>query len=94
MTSETSSGIEEWQQRPPFIKAQNGKEPGMVYWTGKCHCGRVAYQINKEKPLDAKYCHCTGCQVLHGWSRVSSLSPYLVARPIYLVNPTTKFYIY
>ncbi|EEH05211.1 conserved hypothetical protein [Histoplasma capsulatum G186AR] len=41
MTSETSSGIEEWQQRPPFIKAQNGKEPGM--WAAIFHKSDLAF---------------------------------------------------
>ncbi|EEQ89459.2 uncharacterized protein BDCG_04579 [Blastomyces dermatitidis ER-3] len=65
MVSETPSGLEEWSQRPPY-KAHRTEEFGTVYWTGKCHCGRVTYQINRERPLDVKYCHCTGCQVLHG----------------------------
>ncbi|PGH32429.1 hypothetical protein GX50_04794 [[Emmonsia] crescens] len=65
MASETTSCLDEWQQRPPY-KIQGREEFGTVSWTGKCHCGRVSYRIHREKPLDAKYCHCTGCQALHG----------------------------
>jgi len=31
-----------------------------------CHCGRVRYWISRDKPLVAKFCHCGGCQKLHG----------------------------
>jgi hypothetical protein len=31
-----------------------------------CNCTRVQYQLRREKPLAAKYCHCRACQVLHG----------------------------
>ncbi len=31
-------------------------------YEASCHCGRVKYQLSREKPLDAKYCHCTTCQ--------------------------------
>jgi hypothetical protein len=26
----------------------------------------VQYQLSREKPLDAKFCHCKTCQVIHG----------------------------
>ncbi|PGH03977.1 hypothetical protein AJ79_07209 [Helicocarpus griseus UAMH5409] len=65
MASENPSASEQWQHEPPY-KIQGGDEFGAVYWTGSCQCGRVSYKLNREKPLDAKYCHCTGCQVLHG----------------------------
>ncbi|OAX83510.1 hypothetical protein ACJ72_02125 [Emergomyces africanus] len=65
MACESPPGLEEWQQKPPY-QIQGGEKFGTVYWTGKCHCGRVEYRINRERPLDSKYCHCTGCQVLHG----------------------------
>lgn len=37
-----------------------------VKWRGRCHCGRVRYQLRRERPLASKYCHCTTCQRLHG----------------------------
>ena len=30
-----------------------------------CHCGAVAYEVCAD-PVDAKVCHCRGCQTLHG----------------------------
>jgi len=30
-----------------------------------CFCGRVRYEVSAE-PVDAKLCHCRGCQKLHG----------------------------
>ena len=45
-------------------------------WDGSCHCGRVTYQLSRKKPLKAKYCHCTTCQVLHAapfqWAAIFS----------------------
>ena len=30
-----------------------------------CHCGAVRYEV-RAVPVEAKICHCRGCQVLHG----------------------------
>jgi len=30
-----------------------------------CFCGRVRYEVSAD-PVDAKLCHCRGCQTLHG----------------------------
>lgn len=30
-----------------------------------CHCGAISYEVGAE-PVDAKICHCTDCQTLHG----------------------------
>jgi hypothetical protein len=43
-----------------------------VKWEGACHCGRVQYQIKRDKPLAAKFCHCRACQVIHGPSQKCS----------------------
>ena len=34
-------------------------------YEARCHCGTVRYQVSAE-PVDAKICHCTMCQRLHG----------------------------
>ena len=34
-------------------------------YTARCHCGSVVYEVGAE-PVDAKFCHCRDCQVLHG----------------------------
>ncbi|RJE27489.1 hypothetical protein PHISCL_00223 [Aspergillus sclerotialis] len=56
---------EQWKHRPPY-QIQSDDEFGPVKWRGKCQCGQVTYNLNREKPLNAKYCHCRGCQVMHG----------------------------
>lgn len=33
--------------------------------TARCHCGTVRYHVSAD-PVDAKICHCTVCQTLHG----------------------------
>lgn len=30
-----------------------------------CHCGAVRYEVSAD-PVDAKICHCSDCQTLHG----------------------------
>jgi len=62
----------DWKFREPYKihdQLNRGKDGGKgfnVLYEASCHCGRVEYQLSREKPLDAKYCHCTTCQVLHG----------------------------
>ncbi|MCJ1297735.1 hypothetical protein MMC08_000523 [Hypocenomyce scalaris] len=57
-------GLDDWKYRAPY-KIHENSEDFKVRYEGGCHCGRVTYQLSREKPLDAKYCHCTTCQVLH-----------------------------
>lgn len=57
--------LNQWKFRPPY-KIHDDAEGFKVVYEASCHCGRVKYQLNQEKPLDAKYCHCTTCQRLHG----------------------------
>lgn len=55
----------EWKFRVPYKVHDNDPNFKSLY-EGSCHCGRVQYQLSREKPLDAKFCHCSTCQVLHG----------------------------
>ena len=55
----------EWKFEAPYKVHENDPNFKALY-EGSCHCGKVQYQLNREKPLSAKYCHCTTCQVLHG----------------------------
>jgi hypothetical protein len=55
----------EWKFRAPY-KVHTNEDGFKALYEASCHCGRVKYQLSREKPLDAKYCHCTTCQVLHG----------------------------
>jgi len=57
--------LNEWKFRVPY-KVHGDDEDFKALYEGGCHCGKVKYQLSREKPLDAKYCHCTTCQTLHG----------------------------
>ena len=63
-----------WKARPPYA-IQSPDQFGPVQWRGRCHCGQVTYVLNRDKPLDAKFCHCRGCQLMHGLMPPLS-SPY------------------
>ncbi|KAL4995425.1 Mss4-like protein [Aspergillus recurvatus] len=54
-----------YKDRPPY-KIRSDEEFGPVKWRASCNCGQVTYKISRELPLNAKYCHCRGCQVTHG----------------------------
>ncbi|TFY55698.1 hypothetical protein EVG20_g9222 [Dentipellis fragilis] len=71
-----------WRGQPPVPSSAGGEsEPDYIhkppyYWTSKgdlfqpryrsrCWCGNVEFEVHGD-PLDAKYCHCTQCQALHG----------------------------
>lgn len=56
---------EAWKYRPPYL-IQTPEAFGEIKWRGKCHCGQISYSLNLEKPLNAKFCHCRGCQLMHG----------------------------
>ncbi|KAJ5688794.1 hypothetical protein N7462_003186 [Penicillium macrosclerotiorum] len=56
---------ETWKHRPPY-QIQSAAEFGPVQWRARCQCGRVSYTLKRDKPLNAKFCHCRGCQVMHG----------------------------
>ena len=34
-------------------------------YRASCHCNEVQYEVSTD-PVDAKICHCSGCQKLHG----------------------------
>jgi hypothetical protein len=66
----------EWKFRAPYKVHSNDPDFKPLY-EGSCHCGRIQYQLSREKPLDAKFCHCTTCQVLHGVCSFLFSSPSL-----------------
>ncbi|KAK5083435.1 hypothetical protein LTR05_005937 [Lithohypha guttulata] len=56
---------DEWKHRAPYkIHDDDSKFPAK--WKGGCHCGKVKYELSREKPLASKRCHCHTCQRLHG----------------------------
>lgn len=54
----------EWKFKAPY-KIHEDSKFNAIY-NASCHCGRVKYELSREKPLDSKYCHCNVCQKLHG----------------------------
>ena len=66
-SSSISIMSDEWKTRAPY-KIHESDKDFHVRYEGGCHCGRVRYQLSREKPLDSKFCHCTTCQKLHGES--------------------------
>lgn len=61
----TEGGLNEWKHRAPY-KVHDNDPNFHARYEASCHCGKVQYQLSREKPLDSKYCHCTTCQKLHG----------------------------
>ncbi|KAF2427578.1 hypothetical protein EJ08DRAFT_592864 [Tothia fuscella] len=61
----STNANEEWKKKAPYSIHEDGAGFKVVY-EANCHCGRVRYQLNKEKPLASKFCHCTTCQTQHG----------------------------
>lgn len=55
-----------WEQQPPYAYSEDGEAAFEKKLEGKCQCGRVRYWLKSDKPLSSKFCHCRGCQVLHG----------------------------
>lgn len=55
----------QWKFRAPY-RIHEDDSLFHARYEGSCHCGRIHYQLSREKPLDAKYCHCTTCQKIHG----------------------------
>ena len=61
----TDGELNQWKFRAPYKVHEN--DPNFyVRYQASCHCGKVKYQLSREKPLDSKFCHCTTCQKLHG----------------------------
>lgn len=61
----TEGEFNQWKHRAPYRVHDN--DPNFhARYEASCHCGKIRYQLSREKPLDAKYCHCTTCQKLHG----------------------------
>ena len=75
---ESNMSLDEWKTRAPYRIHEN-TEDFKVRYEGGCHCGRVKYQLSRETPLAAKYCHCTTCQTLHG--KLQQFLPYLFPIP-------------
>ena len=69
----------QWKFRAPYRIHEDDSHFHARY-EGSCHCGRIHYQLSRERPLDAKYCHCTTCQKIHGEDKV--LRPENESQPL------------
>ncbi|KAJ5597109.1 hypothetical protein N7450_003567 [Penicillium hetheringtonii] len=56
---------ESWKHRPPYER-QSHEKVWPVKYRAVCQCRKISYVLKKDRPLDAKFCHCRGCQVMHG----------------------------
>ncbi len=54
----------DWQSNPPYSNAKQDDKAAKLH--ASCYCGLVQYVIYDEVPVDSTYCHCHGCQQLHG----------------------------
>lgn len=61
----TAHSAHTWEQRPPYRQIE-GAPPFDKKLEGRCQCGRIKYWLSRDAPLTAKFCHCRGCQLLHG----------------------------
>ncbi|QPC76657.1 hypothetical protein HYE68_007409 [Fusarium pseudograminearum] len=60
---------DDWETQPPYMRPDEATEKRENFEKkvhGSCHCGRVQYWLNSDKPLASKYCHCIDCKKIHG----------------------------
>ncbi|KAJ5323283.1 hypothetical protein N7476_001883 [Penicillium atrosanguineum] len=62
---EDTLSSEEWKHRSPYY-IQSPHEFGEIKWRGHCQCRKISFSLKRDKPLNSKYCHCVGCQRMHG----------------------------
>ncbi|KAF9007582.1 Mss4-like protein [Cyathus striatus] len=70
----TTAGLEHHEKRQvhknqmnrPLNALMEQNKSFKAIYTGSCFCGNVQFEIARDKPLDAKFCHCPTCQRLHG----------------------------
>lgn len=63
--TEELTDTEVWKYRPPY-QIQTPEERGPIQWGAHCQCGKISYVLKRNEPLNSKYCHCRGCQIMHG----------------------------
>lgn len=64
-SKQSHSSSEEWKFKPPYL-VHDSPDDFPAKHKASCHCGKVKYRLSREKPLAAKFCHCTTCQTIHG----------------------------
>ena len=61
-TSSQQSANDDWRQQAPYKQSETDFK---IKYRSSCLCGAVEYAVDAE-PKGAKFCHCVGCQRLHG----------------------------
>ncbi|KAJ8589740.1 hypothetical protein M405DRAFT_738089 [Rhizopogon salebrosus TDB-379] len=60
---------EDWMSKPPYswtpVHGPDGNELFKTKYESSCWCGAVRFAFAGD-PFDAKHCHCSQCQRLHG----------------------------
>lgn len=59
-----------WRYEPPYVRPEEATSgegnPFEKKIMGSCHCEMVQFWITRDKPLTAKFCHCSDCKIIHG----------------------------
>lgn len=56
------NAMQDWMKKSPYVP----DDPNFkAKYHASCYCGRVEFEACAD-PVDAKLCHCRGCQKLHG----------------------------
>ena len=78
---------DQWKFAPPY--SMHDPKEFKARYEASCHCGKVKYQLSREKPLDSKLCHCTTCQTQHGkfFTLVVLAISMASARPLHIQAP-------
>ncbi|KAJ5908673.1 hypothetical protein N7495_001355 [Penicillium taxi] len=63
--SEHTLSDEKLKHRSPY-KLHLPGEFGEIKWSAHCQCRKISYSLKQYSPIDAKFCHCRTCQVMHG----------------------------
>lgn len=61
--STSSTSKPSWALQSPY-KPASPSSPYLL--RASCHCTQVQYVLHADKPLAAKFCHCSDCQAIHG----------------------------
>lgn len=75
-----------WEFQAPYKQSFEDSSFTAAH-VGHCHCGRIEYQISRDAPLDAKFCHCRTCRVLHG-KCVATTSIRLTSKTSLIISST------
>lgn len=76
----------DWQQEVPYKLCAQDDKDFQIKHKSSCLCGTVEYAVDSD-PCAAKFCHCTGCQRLHGTSKIADVPSSLSRQAACLSAP-------